>query len=248
MHNIGAAKIEMTPEGIWLNNCELFSGFSESSYRNILSTATPREFERGQVIFLQGHPISEVLLLTHGRVKITQGDSGGNETILRLIVPGEIIGGLRKEKGNVCHSTAQAIDACRVLAWRTATFEAALESSPLLHRNTIHILERDLCDLEGRFCELSTAGVSPRLVRALARLIDQIGHRVNGRNEINLSQKDLAQMLGTDAWVVNRLLSSWKRKRLISLRRNAIIIQNNEKLLGSHKRPHAPWAHYKASE
>jgi CRP-like cAMP-binding protein len=236
----------MTPEGIWLNNCELFSGFFESSYRNILSTATPREFERGQVIFLQGQPISEVLLLTHGRVKITQGDSGGNEIILSLIVPGQIIGGLRKEKGNVCHSTAQAIDACEVLAWRTATFEAALESSPLLHRNTIRILERDLRDLERRFCELSTAEVSPRLAHALARLIDQIGHRVNGRNEINLSQKDLAQMVGTDAWNVNRLLSSWKRKGLISLRRNAIVIQNKEKLLGSHKKRHPPSAYHRA--
>jgi CRP-like cAMP-binding protein len=203
---------EPRQEGPWVKLCELFEGLPRSVYANILGTAIPRECNEGQIIFRIADPINEILLLTHGRAKITQLDSDGHEVILRLIAPGEIVGVLDLQKGDVYHSTAQAVEACRVLAWDAAAFEAALEKFPVLQRNANHIAAQRLYDLERRFCEVSTERLSLRLARVLDRLVDQIGHRVNDSYELKLSQRVLAQMIASDVWSVNRVLSGWKNR------------------------------------
>jgi CRP-like cAMP-binding protein len=226
---------EPRQEGPWVKLCDLFAGLPRSVYANILGTAIPREYNERQVIFRIADPINEILLLTHGRAKITQLDRDGNEVILRLVAPSEIVGVLALQKGDVYRSTAHAVEACRVLAWDAVAFEAASEKFPVLQRNAIRVAAQRLYELEKRFCEVSTEKLSLRLARVLDRLVEQIGHRVNDDYEIKLSQGALAQMIASDVWSVNRVLSSWKNQGLISLRRSTIVIRNYEGLLAVDK-------------
>lgn len=222
---------ESEEKGPLVRTGDLFAGLPDAVYRDIVAKGTPREFEGGQPIFVAGNPISEVLLLTHGRAKVCRFDVDGDEVILRLIVPSEIIGGLSLDQEGVHLSTAFALEACRVVAWKTATFESTSETFPLLRRNAARILGRHLSELESRFCEISIEKVSARLARALIRLSIQIGHRANGNYEINLSQRDLAQMTAMSMWSVNRVLASWQHQGLLCRRRNAIVFRNYDSLL-----------------
>jgi CRP-like cAMP-binding protein len=211
---------------------ELFAGLASSVCTNFLSAARPMDFRSRQVIYFAGDPIEQIFLLTDGRVKITQFSERGTEVILRLCIPGEVISELSLVPGSRHASTAQAAQDCEVLAWDAATFEAALERIPDLRCNVKHILEQRLEELERRFCEVSTETVAPRLAHGLARLLDQIGRKVNSHVEINVSQEALAQMTSMASFTVCRILTNWENQGLLKLRREVIEIHNVPALLG----------------
>lgn len=211
---------------------QLFVGLPSSDYANIVSSARPRDFMPREVMYFAGDPIRQVLLLTEGRVKITQVSESGSEVILRLNVPGELISEFALVPGGTHSSTAQTLQDCQVLAWESATFEAALECFPVLRSNAKRILERRIEELEHHFCEVSTETVSPRLAHGLVRLLDQIGRRVNSHFEINVSQEALGQMTAMTPFTVCRLLTSWEDLGLMTLRRETIEIHSVPRLLG----------------
>ena len=205
---------------------QLFAGIPRADCAIIVSAAHPAKFTRRQTLFFAGDAIKDIVLLTEGSVKITQLGENGSAVILRLEGPGEIVGSLGSaQRGRHC-STAEALLPCRALVWNAPTFEALSQRFPLLQRNTMRIMAKRLQVLEGRFREISTERVAPRLARELVRLLPQVGRRVDGALEINLSREELAQMTATTLFTVSRLLSKWEQQGIVSLRRLAVVIRD----------------------
>ena len=186
---------------------------------------------RRRTIFMEGDPIRNVILLTSGCVKITQIGLNGQQAILRLSGPGEIVGAIGAcapcliTRTDHC-STARTVWPSSALVWEIAQFEAVSERFPLLRRNTTHVLERRLNELEERFREVSTEKVSSRLSGELVRLLKQIGNCKEGEVEISLSRQELAQLTGTTLFTVSRLLSQWQERGIVSPRREAVAVRN----------------------
>lgn len=214
----------------------LFFGITPADCLRIVSTAQERRFLRRQTVFFEGDPIRHVVLLTSGCVKITQVGLNGQEVILRLNGAGEIVGALGLSPCNgKCDehcSTARTVQPSTALIWEAAQFEAVSERFPLLRRNTAHVLERRLNELEERFREISTEKVSPRLSSELVRLLDQVGKPNNGHVEIALSRRELAQLTGTTLFTVSRLLCQWAERGILSARREAVLVRDVPALVG----------------
>src|SRR5580692_184629 len=119
--------------------CALFSEVSPSDRQVILSAARQKTVPPRDCIFVQGDAARHVYLVVEGYVKIHQVGSTGNEVILRLMSPGDLIKASGSGSRGVHTSTAQAIQSCNVLIWEAATFEALLERHPVLRRNEIKI-------------------------------------------------------------------------------------------------------------
>ena len=214
-----------------MTRSELFAGIPSSVCTNIASMARPIDFMCRQVMYFAGDPIEQILLLTEGRVKITQCSEHGTEIIVRLCIPGDLISELPLVPGSRHSSTAQALQDCTILAWDAVTFEVALERLPALRSNAKHLLEQRLQELERRFCEVSTETVAPRLAHGLVRLLYQIGQKVNSHFEIKVSQEALAQMTSMASFTVCRLLTNWENQGLVRLRREAIEVHNVPRLM-----------------
>jgi CRP-like cAMP-binding protein len=202
----------------------LFSGILPGDYTRIAAAARVKEFERGEVLYLEGDSIRQVLLLTAGFVKINKLGLSGTEVILRLGVPGDVLGAMGLfSAGNHCTS-AQAFRQCRALVWDAPAFKALVERHPVLHQNMAGILGGHLLELEERFREVATERVGPRVARQVVRLMAQIGQPVDGAVEIGLSREELAQMTGTTLFTVSRLLSAWEARGMVRPRREAVTI------------------------
>jgi CRP-like cAMP-binding protein len=203
----------------------LFSGILPVDYSGISATARVKEYARGEMLYLEGDPISQVVLITCGFVKITQLGNSGTEVIIRFCGPGDVLGAVGLLSTAPHRTTAQAFRQCRALVWEAAAFKAMLRRFPILHQNMVRILEDDLLELEVRFREVATERVGPRVARQLVRLLGQIGRPVkNGEIEVALSREDLAQMTGTTLFTVSRLLSLWETRGLVKPRREAVAI------------------------
>jgi len=211
----GWAAVEFAP---------LFSGILPQDYRRISATARVKEFARGEMLYLEGDSVEQVYLLTSRFVKITQLGPRGTEVILRLGVPGDVLGAVSLfSSGSHC-TTAQALRLGYALVWEARVFKPLVESLPVLHQNMIRLTCGHLQELEERFRELATERVAPRVARQLVRLQEQIGRPANGLVEIGLSREDLAQMTGTTLFTVSRLLSAWEARGLVNPRRESVTI------------------------
>lgn len=202
----------------------LFSGILPGDYTRIAAAARVKEFSRGEVLYLEGDSVRQVLLLTSGLVKLNKLGLSGTEVILRLGVPGDVLGAMGLFSGGNHCTTAQAFRECRTLVWDATAFKALVERFPVLHQNMGRILGGHLLELEERFREVATERVGPRVARQVLRLMAQIGKSVNGAVEIGLSREELAQMTGTTLFTVSRLLSAWEARGMVRPRREAVAI------------------------
>jgi CRP-like cAMP-binding protein len=203
---------------------ELFQGLDCSICKYMASAALFRDYAYRDVIFVAGDQIKEVLLLAEGRVKLSLFSEEGTEVILRLCLPGEVIYPPAMVPEEMYESTAETLQACRLLAWDARTFNTAQERFPALQTNARCVLERQLQELERRYCEASSRKVSPRLALGLLHLLNRIGRPVNGHFEIDLTQESLAQMTAMNASTVSRVLAKWEKIGIVSLRRGAIVV------------------------
>ena len=212
-------------------DCELFEGIPSADVERVISIARAVEFVSGDIVYLADDPVTEVFLLTQGCVKKSQFSESGQEVVLRLAVPGEIISEPTLVSGGKHSSTVLAIQDSKALSWELANFDSALKCFPDLRKNVGRILENRLAELSRRYWEVSTKTASPRLANGLVYLVDQIGERVDNHVEVRVSQETLGRMTGMNSFSVCRLLSKWRAEGIIRLRRETIEIHSVPHLL-----------------
>lgn len=209
-----------------INRFGLFADVPAADCQSIVSTAGEKRFSRRETIFSEGNPVRDVTMLLSGCVKVTQTGLNGNEVILRLNGPGEIVGSFRLcVHCNHC-STAQTVQDSTALVWDGTTFEKLLVKYPTFRRNTLRALEERLRDMEERFREVSTEKVGSRLSSELLRLSDRLGRTSTGQLEITLSRAELAQLIGTTLFTVSRLLCQWQTQGIVTIRREAVMVRD----------------------
>ena len=204
---------------------EAFSEIAGTDCAAIVADVQEVQFQRHSTIFSEGSPATQVALLLSGCTKVAQGGEG-QEVILRLNGPGDMLGKMETQTRTNQLYTTLAVQPSIALIWETDAFEAAMVRFPLLRRNIASMLERHLNELEIRYREVSTEKVSSRLSNLLVRLVKQVGRRMDGCFEIALSRRELAQLTGTTLFTVSRLLCQWEAQGIVSARREVVLVHD----------------------
>jgi CRP-like cAMP-binding protein len=121
-------------------------------------------------------------------------------------------------------ATAQAVQPCDALVWEAAKFEKLLAQIPAFRWNTVQSLEKRLRELEERYQEVSKKNVGSRLSGELFRIAQR--GRSEGKVEIPLSPKELAQLTGTTLFTVSRLLAQWQTKGIVTRHEGCIELRD----------------------
>jgi CRP-like cAMP-binding protein len=202
----------------------LFAGLSKPECQAAAECARTRVLARSDMLFMQGQPIRQIMLIESGCVKLTQLSSNGSEVILWMRGSLEVIG-LSGISTNCNHScSARAVASGTALIWDWATIDRLANAHYQIRRNINAILSGQLNELEERFREVATEKVSRRVVFALVRLLPQVGKRTSGGIEISLSREELAQLTGTTLFTISRLISKWAELGVVEPRREAVLV------------------------
>ena len=208
-----------------VRGCSLFSDMPDEDCARVVAAAHERTYPRSKAIFFEGDPVRQIVLLISGCVKLSQSGNEGQEVILRLAGPGEILCGECFPRFNHC-STARTMTPSTALVWEANQFLAVAERFPTLRRNMSCVLTHTINQLEVRFREICTERVAPRLSSQLVRLVSQVGRPLDGYVEIDLSRRDLAQLTGTTLFTVSRLLSQWEEQGIVKPHRQGVLVLN----------------------
>lgn len=230
----------------WWQTAPIFRDLSSVVCQDIISRAAQRQYASRQVIVQEGDEAGEVLVVAWGRVKVSQISHTGDEVILRVQGPGDVIGGLGMLPGETHSSTIRALEPCEVLSWRVEDFGRLYARSPVLQRNVLQTLNDKLHMLQECFCELATLRVPSRLARTLVRLAEQ-GGCVGQNVTVTFTCEELGQMAGTTLFTVSRLLCKWTEMGLIYPENRGVVIKDVGGLLAIADESPAPARQMSAS-
>jgi CRP-like cAMP-binding protein len=205
----------------------LFSGLPLASLREAAAAARVRTIEPGHVVFREGDPAAAVFVGQRGSIKLTQVGPDGHQVVLRLLGPGDVFGGAAAIGDETYPVTAEAVDAVTVFEWQGPVMAGLMERHARLAVNVLRVVASRLHALQVQYRQMATEHVERRVARALLRLVQHAGRRVeNGvLIDLPLSREDIAQMTGTTLFTVSRIISRWESIGLIEAGRQRIVIR-----------------------
>ena len=208
----------------------LFDGFSTQDQELLLAGMYVKECSRGDVLYMDGDDVEEVLRVGSGLVKITKLGISGADVILRLAADGEVLGAADLLASGKHTTTAVAAHSGLILVCRASAFKPMVESRPALLLRLLQTQAECLRELEDRFHEMATDCVRPRVARQLVRLHEKMVQPDNDRVEIHLSHEELAQMTGTNLYTISRLFADWQGSGVVSSRRQVVSVRDVQML------------------
>jgi CRP/FNR family cyclic AMP-dependent transcriptional regulator len=210
-----------------------FGGLDPDALERLAASMRSRRFRRGEVIFHIGDPGDALFVIVSGEVKISLPSETGDEAILATLRPGDVFGELALLDGAPRSASASALmptetvilprDRFReLIATETGVRDALLASiAGELRRLTTHVEELHFLDITGR------------LAARLVRLAQESGTPLADgslRLRTNLTQADLAAMVGCTRQSVNKLLGQFTDDGLLRLERDGIVVTDLEGL------------------
>ena len=210
-----------------------FGGLDPDALERLAASMRSRRFRRGEVIFHIGDPGDALFVIVSGEVKISLPSETGDEAILATLRPGDVFGELALLDGAPRSASASALMPTEtvilprerfreLIATETGVRDALLASiAGELRRLTTHVEELHFLDITGR------------LAARLVRIAQESGTPLADgslRLRTNLTQADLAAMVGCTRQSVNKLLGQFTDDGLLRLERDGIVVTDLEGL------------------
>ena len=223
----------MTIDRSLVQSLPLFAGMEAAELDHILSLAASRRYAAGAPVFVQGEPAESFFVLLHGRLRVTQINAEGQQTIVRMVNPGDLFGIAKALRRADYPGTATAVSESIALAWPMASWDGILQQHPSLAVNAMQTMGQRLQEAQARVRELSTEEVERRVAHTVLRLVSQAGRKeADGiRIDFPVSKQDIAEMTGTTLHTVSRILTAWENAGLVEGGRQKLLVKDPHRLL-----------------
>lgn len=210
----------------------IFYGIDERDISELNIKKTCYFYKKGQIIFYEGKGALGIYCINSGRIKVYKIGSEGKEQIVRMVMPGEILGLRSVISGKPYSASATALDdsVCCFIGKRK--FFKLIIKYPELSQRIMITLSHLLEGADNKITSLAQKSVRERVAESLLVLDDVFRSDQNPDGAIiSLSREDLANLVGTATETVIRLLSEFKQDELIEIRGRKIRILNKSALL-----------------
>jgi CRP/FNR family cyclic AMP-dependent transcriptional regulator len=192
-----------------------------------------RTVAREAVLMYEGEPGDRVMVVLAGRVKVTTTGDDGQETLLSVRGPGEILGELSFLDDQPRLSTVTTLEPVEVLAVAAGVFGRYLEERPrvaLVILRTLSARFRDASRKRVQFRELDTVG---RLAARLVELCERYGELTPEGTiiiSLPLTQEELGAWTGASHAGVAKALQTLRELGWIQTQRKRIVVRNIDAL------------------
>jgi len=209
-----------------------FKGIDENDMLDLSIKKTCYFYKKGQIIFYEGKGALGIYCIHSGRVKVYKLGAEGKEQIIRVALPGQLLG-LRSVISGRSHSasaTALEDSVCCFISKRKF-FQLTIKYPDISQRIMV-TLSQLLDGAENKITSLAQKSVRERLAETLLTLDETFrSEQQSDGTIINLSREDLANLVGTATETVIRLLSEFKHDKLVEVRGRKIKLLNKRMLL-----------------
>lgn len=209
-----------------LQTVPYFAELDATTLEAVGRAAIRREYDAGQMVFLEGDPCVGLYVVQDGWLKAIKLSPEGREQVLRFVAPGEVFNEISVFTGSPNLATVVALEPATVWTVQQETILQLIDQTPGLARTITQNLAGRVLNLLALVEDLSLRTVEERLVRMLLEQADEgILHRRRWA-----TQAELASRLGTVPDVLNRALRRLAEEGLIQVKRHQIQILDRQGL------------------
>lgn len=222
-----------TRSGAFWRSFPIFEGFSDPLVEALNAIATPRKWPAGALIFQRGDDGSFMIALAEGRIKLSLVTSQGKELTLRQLEPGTVLGEMALLDGAPRSADATAAIASEGYVISRRDFQAFIDTHPPAARAVIRYLSTRLRETTDQLETIALYDLDSRVARFLLATLRQIhGEDLpdSANLQLQLSQTEIAGVLGASRPKVNRAIVALEERGAIS-RQGNVIACNTARLL-----------------
>lgn len=212
----------------------LFSGVSARGRAELIKRSVERRFAKNEVLFQAGAVPLGLYVILEGCVRVVRTNELGRQHVIHTEGPGGTLGEVPIFDGAGYPATAIAAETTRCLVLSPDGIRAAFSAEPEIAWVVTRQLARRVRTLVNRLDERVT---QPTLQR-LATLLYERYDATTGVSDLNMTQSEIAEELGTVREVVVRDLRTLKRRGLIHSRSRGVYVVEDPTALRETTRAH----------
>jgi CRP-like cAMP-binding protein len=186
----------------------------------------PKRFAKGEVIFHKDDPATHLFVISSGTVKISIQDETGREVLIAVYRGGDVFGDLALFDNGPRSATVTALTETLAYSLSGDDLFAVMEKNPKALRALLARLTRIVRRVTGQVGDMVFLDLESRVAKYLLDLSELSP----GRGEVELTQEDLASLVGGTRAAVNRSLADLEKMGAIKIGRRHIEIIDREKL------------------
>jgi CRP/FNR family transcriptional regulator len=198
----------------------------------LLKLAKRHPLRRGEFVFRVGELKRGAYLLLRGRLKFFRLTPEGREVILWFCFPGEIFGMSEVPAAKGRRVNVEACEDSEVALVADAAFNRFLDEHPAAARLCRRTMAARLGMLTNTLVNLVADDAYARVAKLVLHLGLQHGTKLDGAItlEVVLTHQEIADMAGVNRQTVTRILGDLRAKRVLSIQRRRIRIDDAAKL------------------
>ncbi len=211
----------------YLRQIPLFASLDDESLAKVAAATAVREYDRGEVIELEGERGGSLRYVRSGLVKLATTSSDGREQVLRLVPASQVFNLVAALDGQPTDATAMALDATTVYVIQRGAVSRLLNDHPGVAWAALQALAADSRDMIALAKDLALYHVSERVARLL---LDQERCACERCRSHYMTQQEMAAIVGAAREVVGRTLHEFQAAGIIDLHNGHIIVRDSERL------------------
>lgn len=210
-----------------LRQIPLFASLDEDDLAQVGALTTVRQYDRGEVIAIEGERGGSLRYVQAGMVKLATTSADGREQVLRLVPTRQTFNLLAALDGQPMTATATALDLTTIYAIPRDIISRLLAERPAVAQAALQALAADTRDIIALAKDLALYHVSERLARLL---LDQERCTCERCRNHYMTQQEMAAIVGTAREVVGRTLHEFQTTGIIDLHNGHVVIRDLDRL------------------
>lgn len=207
-----------------LRQIPLFATLGDEDLAHVAAIAVERDYERGDIILLEGARAGALHYVRSGLVKIFKTSAEGKEQVLRLIAAGNTFNDVPALDGGPNPASAAALEPSAVYLIGSAELRRLIAQRPAVAQAAVQTMAAALRHLVALVEDLSFRHVTARVAKILLDQLDQEVRAPDQAAHHRLTQQEMAAMAGTAREMVGRALKDLEAAGAIAMRQGCVVV------------------------
>ena len=184
------------------------------------------EYKKGQVIYNQDQPSTNIHLIIEGKIKVSRLADDGHQVVVDIYQPDEFFG--ESAFLNLPHRCEQAtaLENTKLMTWTTTEIEDIIMRRPKLAVALLQILVQRTIEFTHRIESFSVDNIARRLARSLIRFSERLGSQAEDGSVrmVPFTHELLSQYVGTSREIVTHYMNQFRRQGYLKYSRKEVVL------------------------
>ncbi len=214
-----------------IRDVPLLARLAQQDLRALASRGRIKSHRSGAALFREGDRGDALYIVVQGAVRVSVLSPSGSEATVAVLGPGEFVGELALLDGRPRSASAIVLQPTKTLVVTRDEFRRWLRERPQAALALLEALSLRIRRTDEQLADLAFLAAPQRLAKRLVALAaSQSGTRALRGARLQVTQAELASMLGVSRESVNKHLNELARRGWVGLGRGAITLLDPDAL------------------